>query len=58
MLVEGLDYYINADGNYVFIREYHIKRGYCCTNKCLHCPWNFGKGASTKQINIKQIKKK
>ncbi len=43
MLKENIDYYINADGNFVFTREYHLKRGCCCKNKCLHCPWNYGK---------------
>ncbi len=43
MLEEGTDYYINEDGNFVFTKEYHLKRGYCCKNKCLHCPWNYGK---------------
>jgi hypothetical protein len=43
MLKENIDYYINADGNFVFTREYHLKRGSCCKNKCLHCPWNYGK---------------
>ena len=43
MLEENVDYYINEDGNFVFTREYHLKRGYCCKNKCLHCPWGYGK---------------
>ena len=43
MLQEGIDYYINEDGNFVFTKEYHLKRGYCCKNKCLHCPWDYGK---------------
>jgi hypothetical protein len=43
MLIEGIDYYINEDGLFVFTKEYHLKRGYCCKNKCLHCPWDFGK---------------
>jgi len=38
MLVEGEDYYINEDGLFVFTKEYHLKRGFCCQNKCLHCP--------------------
>ncbi|MEO8886677.1 MAG: DUF5522 domain-containing protein [Mucilaginibacter sp.] len=41
-LQEHLDYYINADGNLVFAEAYHLKRGYCCKNKCLHCPWQYG----------------
>jgi len=43
MLRENVDYYINEDGNFVFTKEYHLKRGYCCKNKCLHCPWDYGK---------------
>ena len=42
MLVENTDYYINEEGNYVFTEAYHLKRGYCCKNKCLHCPWKYG----------------
>ncbi|RKR84760.1 hypothetical protein BDD43_5012 [Mucilaginibacter gracilis] len=38
-LIEGIDYYINPDGNFVFMEAYHLKRGYCCKNGCLHCPW-------------------
>jgi len=47
-LKEGIDYYINEDGNLVFTREYHLKRGYCCQNKCLNCPWDYGKPAKDK----------
>ncbi|HEY8784657.1 MAG TPA: DUF5522 domain-containing protein [Mucilaginibacter sp.] len=43
MLKENVDYYINDDDNFVFTKEYHLKRGYCCKNKCLHCPWDYGK---------------
>ncbi|MBP7478209.1 MAG: hypothetical protein KA797_06785 [Chitinophagales bacterium] len=25
----------------VFTREYHLKRGYCCGSKCLHCPYDY-----------------
>jgi hypothetical protein len=53
MLKEGVDYYINADGNIVFTANYHLKRGYCCKNKCLHCPWDYGKPKESKQIKNK-----
>jgi hypothetical protein len=33
------DFYINDEGNLVFTEEYHLKRGYCCENNCLHCPY-------------------
>lgn len=39
---EGIDYYFNDEGLMVFTKAYHLKRGYCCKNKCKHCPWGFG----------------
>lgn len=39
--VEGHDYYINEKGLWVFTEQFHLKRGYCCKNKCLHCPYGF-----------------
>ena len=23
----------------VFTKEYHLKRGHCCGNNCINCPW-------------------
>lgn len=43
MLQENIDYYINDDGNFVFTETQHLKRGYCCRSRCLHCPWQYGK---------------
>ncbi|MEP1034341.1 DUF5522 domain-containing protein [Ekhidna sp.] len=37
---ESEDYYINAQGLMVFTEKYHLKRGHCCGNGCLHCPYN------------------
>jgi hypothetical protein len=42
-MVEGIDFYLNDEGFIVFTETYHNKRGYCCKNKCKHCPWGFGK---------------
>lgn len=42
-MIEGIDYYLNEDGLMVFTEAYHLKRGYCCKNKCKHCPWGFGR---------------
>ncbi len=39
--VEGTDFYYNEQGYKVFTEAYHLKRGYCCENGCLHCPYNF-----------------
>ncbi|WP_245580866.1 DUF5522 domain-containing protein [Daejeonella oryzae] len=35
----------------VFTEKYHLKRGYCCKNKCRHCPWKYGQ--STAEENKK-----
>lgn len=40
-LVEGVDYYVNEDGLFVFTSHYLLKRGYCCKNGCRHCPYGF-----------------
>jgi len=40
-LIEGIHYYINADGYVVLTRQYHLEKGYCCGNGCLHCPFDF-----------------
>jgi len=42
-MIEGIDFYLNEEGFIVFTETYHNKRGYCCKNKCKHCPWGFGK---------------
>ncbi|MBK0382949.1 hypothetical protein I5M32_08250 [Pedobacter sp. SD-b] len=49
MLIEKIDYYINADGNYVFTEKYHLNRGYCCKNECKHCPWKYKKAQKNNQ---------
>ncbi len=47
-LVQGEDYYINEQGNWVFTEKYHLQRGYCCESSCKHCPYGFIK--ENKQI--------
>ncbi|MEO8795331.1 MAG: DUF5522 domain-containing protein [Daejeonella sp.] len=48
MLKENEDYYLDPNGNLVFTEKYHLKRGYCCKNKCRHCPWNYGRAKDDK----------
>jgi hypothetical protein len=38
-LIENIDYYLDELGRMVFTENYHLKRGYCCGNGCVHCPW-------------------
>lgn len=33
------DFYFNGNGLMVLTETYHERRGYCCGNKCLHCPY-------------------
>ncbi len=40
------DYYLNEAGLLVFTRSYHLRRGHCCRNGCLHCPYGFEKSDS------------
>ncbi len=37
--LEEKDFYFNEQGYLVFTEHYHLKRGYCCGNKCIHCPY-------------------
>lgn len=37
-LIENIHYYIE-NGRMVFTERYHLDRGYCCGNKCRHCPY-------------------
>jgi hypothetical protein len=38
-LREGVDYTVDEQGRLIFTREYHLKRGYCCKNRCRNCPY-------------------
>ncbi len=41
MLQEGVDFYFNENGLMVLTAAYHLKRGRCCGNGCLHCPYDY-----------------
>jgi hypothetical protein len=36
---ENVHYYLNEGGKIVFTPLYLAERGYCCGNKCTHCPY-------------------
>ena len=38
--VEGVDYYLTKEGYRVMTESYLVKRGYCCSNGCRHCPYD------------------
>jgi len=39
--LEPDDYYRTEEGYIVFTAKFLLKRGYCCTNGCKHCPYGF-----------------
>ncbi len=49
-IVSGIHYYLE-DGKVVFTKKYHLERGYCCGNRCRHCPFDpqHKKGAKTEK---------
>ncbi len=38
---EGIHFYYNENNFLVFTEKYHLQRGYCCGNGCMHCPYNY-----------------
>jgi hypothetical protein len=40
-LVEGEDFYYNKDGYVVLTEKYHLAKGRCCGNGCMHCPYQY-----------------
>ena len=40
-LTEGEDFYYNEQGWLVMTTSYHLERGFCCGNGCLHCPYEY-----------------
>lgn len=40
-LRRGVDFYIDDQGLMVFTAAFHLARGYCCGNRCRHCPYPY-----------------
>jgi hypothetical protein len=47
-LPKSFNFYIE-DGKYVFTKEFHLSRGFCCGNQCRHCAFfpTHKKGSTT-----------
>jgi hypothetical protein len=41
LLKEGIDFYYNDQGFIVLTEKYHLEKGFCCGNGCLHCPYDY-----------------
>ena len=46
------DWYIE-DGLVVFTESYHLKRGWCCSSDCRHCPF---KGETKDAVELQEQK--
>ena len=46
--IDSEDYYYNKEGLIIFTEKYHLKRGYCCENKCKQCPYKYKKRKNEK----------
>lgn len=57
-LIEGEDYYINEDGKMVLTEKYHLQRGYCCSNGCRHCPYEYENVPEPKKTQLLNERKK
>ncbi len=51
-LIEGEDFYFNKEGFVVFTEKYHLTKGFCCGNGCLHCPYHFEKVPEPKRSQL------
>jgi hypothetical protein len=56
-LIAGIHYYFNDDGLLVFTRQYHLEKGFCCGNGCLHCPYDFENVPEPKRTVLLKAKK-
>ncbi len=53
-MIEGVHYYINKDGLVVLTEKYHLEKGYCCGNGCLHCPYDYEKVPEPKRSELQK----
>ncbi|HSC54785.1 MAG TPA: DUF5522 domain-containing protein [Phnomibacter sp.] len=53
-LIEGEDFYYNADGYVVLTEKFHLDRGECCGNGCKHCPYDYKNVAEPRRMQLLQ----
>lgn len=56
MLIENEDYIINELGQLVFTSLYLLKRGFCCGNGCLNCPYEYENVEEGKRIKLLSLR--
>ena len=55
-LIEGVDFYFNKEGYIVLTESYHLERGFCCGNGCMHCPYEYVNVPEPKRTTLLQKK--
>ncbi|MBA2500000.1 MAG: hypothetical protein H0V30_09765 [Chitinophagaceae bacterium] len=55
-MTEGEDYYLDENGLFVLTGRYLLKRGYCCGNGCIHCPYHYENAPEPKKTFLLKIK--
>ncbi|WP_235921059.1 DUF5522 domain-containing protein [Foetidibacter luteolus] len=55
-MIENRDYYFNKEGLMVMTAAWHLRRGYCCGNGCLHCPYDYEKVPEPKKSHLLQAR--
>jgi len=56
-LIEGEDFYYNQQGLMVLTKKYHLDRGYCCGNACLHCPFDYDNDPEQRRYQLSTQRK-
>ena len=56
-LIEGEDFYFNDEGLMVLTEKYHLEKGFCCGNGCLHCPYDYESVPEPKKSRLREERK-
>ncbi|PWT95957.1 MAG: hypothetical protein C5B52_16820 [Bacteroidetes bacterium] len=56
-LIEGEDFYFNEEGLMVLTEKYHLEKGFCCGNGCLHCPYDYENVPEPKRSRLREDRK-
>lgn len=51
-LIEHVDFYFNEEGLMVLTAHFHLQRGRCCGNGCLHCPFEYVNVPEPRRIQL------
>lgn len=55
--IEGEDFYLSKEGYRVMTESYLVKRGYCCSNGCKHCPYDPKAQKGNRKLRYGVVKK-